>query len=245
MLIGNSSWWRVLGGFLLALLMASAANAQSTPANTPAELFNYPDTALRGISSAEVSRSLEECRKLCMARSGCAGFDHLLKDKAPICRLFASVSGARDAQGSAAETRSLIGGYKQPTNPPLEDRLAELKRTDTHGEELYKLAMEAFKKGNKAVGLEAINLAMQRGNQTAKLEVAKWYDPRTFASDRVNSIDANKAARAYFELALEGNGDANRLLASLCDEANNGSSTYYNSFEDFLRTTYCEGSIGP
>lgn len=228
----------VAATMLLSLTLSAGAQDNST-AN---ELFNYPDTLLNGIVSAQFSKPMEECRKLCEARSGCQGFDHSQKDE---CRLFASVGAGRVSVGSTAETRSLLSNYTDPTNPPLAARLAKLKETDTDGHELFALSKEAFKRGDRSVGLQAINLAMQRGNQDAKLEMAKWYDPRTFAPDRVDAIDSNKAARSYFELALEGNAQANNLLSSLCLDASDTGSNHANAYENFLRTTYCEGSISP
>ncbi|MDW9478600.1 hypothetical protein GOB57_07775 [Sinorhizobium meliloti] len=224
----------------LAALGAPPASAQETSAGS--QLFNYPDTVINGMTSAEVPKSLEECRKICVQRPGCAGFDHSEKG---ICRIFASVGSARSVSGSLAETRSLISGYKEPTNPPLASRFEKLKQTDNDGDELLALSRDAFAQGNREIGNQAIQLSMQRGNTEAKLEIAQWYDPRTFAADRVSSIDANKAARSYFELALEGNSKAETLLTSLCREASNTGSAHANAFESFLGSTYCEGSLNP
>ena len=107
------------------------------------------------------------------------------------------------------------------------------------------MSKDAYAQGDRGIGYQAISLSMQRGNQGAKLEVAHWYDPRTFAGDRVDAADANRAARSYFELALEGNAQARTLLSSLCRESTNSGSNFANSFESFLGTTYCEGSIDP
>lgn len=232
----------LVGAVAAAMLMGMALSAGAQENSAATELFNYPDTLLNGIVSAQFSKPMEECRKLCEARSGCQGFDHSQKDE---CRLFASVGAGRVSVGSTAATRSLLSNYTDPTNPPLAARLAKLKETDTDGHELFALSMEAFKRGDRSVGMQAINLSMQRGNQDAKLEMAKWYDPRTFAPDRVDAIDSNKAARSYFELALEGNAQANTLLSSLCLDASDAGSSHANAYENFLRTTYCEGSISP
>ncbi|MER8511266.1 PAN domain-containing protein [Mesorhizobium sp. M0142] len=225
-----------------AMLLCTAVSAGAQDAAAPVELFNYPGTVLNGITSAQVPMKLEACRQLCEGRSGCQGFDHSEKNE---CRLFTSVVGCRSGSGSTSETRSLVPNCPGPTNPPLAVRLAKLRETDTDGHELFALSQEAFKRGDRSVGMEAINLATQRGNQDAKLEMARWYDPRTFAPDRVDGIDANKAARSYFELALEGNPKANSLLNSLCLESSDSGSNHANAYENFLRTTYCEGSINP
>lgn len=225
---------------VLAALVAPAAIAQDDPAG--GQLFNYPDTVINGMISAEIPKSVEECRKICVDRAGCAGFDHSGKG---MCRIFASVGSAKKMPGSLAETRGLISGYDEPTNPPLAGRFEKLKQTDNDGDELLALSRDAFAQGNREIGNQAIQLSMQRGHAEAKLEIAQWYDPRTFAADRVASIDANKAARSYFELALEGNEKAVSLLTSLCREASNTGSTHANAFDSFLGSTYCEGSLNP
>ncbi|MDX0463419.1 hypothetical protein GOC73_27745 [Sinorhizobium medicae] len=225
---------------IAAAVAVPSAYAQDGSAGNP--LFNYPDTVINGMISAEVPKSVEECRKICVDRAGCAGFDYSEKG---MCRIFASVGSARKIPGSLAETRALISGYDEPTNPPLAARFEKLKQTDNDGDELLALSHDAFAQGNRDIGNQAIQLSMQRGNAEAKLEIAQWYDPRTFASDRVASIDANKAARSYFELALEGNEKAVTLLTSLCREASNTGSAHANSFDSFLGSTYCEGSLNP
>jgi hypothetical protein len=225
-----------------AMLMAVSlvTSAQSQDAGKP--LFNYPDTALNGMTSAEIPKSAEDCRKICTSRPGCVGFDRSEKG---ICRIFASVGSARSLPGSLSETRSLVTGYHEPTNPPLADRFEKLKQSDNDGRDLFSLSRDAFAQGDRDIGNQAIQLSMQRGNADAKIEIAKWYDPRTFAADRVSAVDTNKAARSYFELALEGNSNAAGLLTSLCREATNSSSTFSSSFESFLGSTYCEGSLNP
>lgn len=227
------------GVFMLSLFVTSVANAQE---GTGVELFIYPNTAINGITSAEFPKTLDECRKICAPRSGCVAFDHSEKG---ICRIFASIGSVKEMTGSTTEARTLISGYHDPTNPPLEALFERLKQSDHDGDELLELSRKAFDRGKRDIGHEAIQLAMQRGNTDAKLEIAQWYDPRTFASDRVPSMDANKAARSYFELALEGNPKAVTLLTSLCREARSTGSNYTNSFESFLGSTYCEGSLNP
>lgn len=228
------------GPLLIAATVAvPSAYAQDGSGNP---LFNYPDTVINGMISAEVPKSVEECRKICVDRAGCAGFDYSEKG---MCRIFASVGSARKIPGSLAETRALISGYDEPTNPPLAARFEKLRQSDNDGDELLALSRDAFAQGNREIGNQAIQLSMQRGNANAKLEIAQWYDPRTFAADRVASIDANKAARSYFELALEGNEKAVTLLTSLCRDASNTGSTHANAFDSFLGSTYCEGSLNP
>ncbi|MER8511263.1 PAN domain-containing protein [Mesorhizobium sp. M0894] len=87
------------------------ANAQSTEV-----LFDYPQTFLNGIGTAQVSVPMESCRNLCSTRSGCAGFSY--SSAASLCSLFSSVDGASENRLYTAGTRSLIIGYHPPTNPP-------------------------------------------------------------------------------------------------------------------------------
>ncbi|MBZ9791693.1 PAN domain-containing protein [Rhizobium sp. 3T7] len=224
-----------------AICLAAGSAFGADP--TSQQLFNYRETLLKGSVSASITKSEDDCRKICAARSGCAGFDHATKENE--CRLFESIVSGRADPGSVAATRALITGYKDPENPPLDMRLSKLKDADPKGDGLLQLSRDAYLAGNRGVGFEAVNLSMQRGNPEAKLEIAQWYDPRTFAKDRVDALDANKAARSYFELALGGNEKAKRLLTSICEESGNSQSTYASSFESFLGTTYCEGSVDP
>ncbi|ANK71694.1 hypothetical protein FA04_03020 [Ensifer adhaerens] len=237
---GFVSWYVSAGIATLWLAVTPFAFAQD--GTTAAELFNYPNTAINGINSAELPKPLEECRKICAARTGCVGFDYSEKG---VCRIFASIGSVREAPGSTSETRAVVAGFRDPTNPPLEGLFEKLKQSDHDGDELLDLSRKAFDRGKRDIGNQAIQLSMQRGNTDAKLEVAQWYDPRTFAADRVPSMDANKAARSYFELALEGNSKAVTLLTSMCQEASNTGSIYTNAFESFLGSTYCEGSLNP
>ena len=86
-------------------------------AQSGAELFDYPQTALNGVVSAQVSVPAEACRQLCSTRSGCAGFDHSSEN---ICRLFLIVGGATESVQHTAGTRSLLANYRPPLNPPVE-----------------------------------------------------------------------------------------------------------------------------
>ncbi|MGI0524786.1 hypothetical protein [Rhizobium giardinii] len=128
----------------------------------------------------------------------------------------------------------------EPTEA-LSAKFERLKVLDTDGDELLALSEEAFKGGDRDIGQQSIDLAVQRGNEQAKIEQAKWYDPSTFAADRVDAMDANRAARAYFELALGGNADATKLLTSICNASKSGGTNY----RDFFDTTYCQGSLNP
>ncbi|MBY3433297.1 hypothetical protein HFN89_03845 [Rhizobium laguerreae] len=96
---------------VLILLVASSANGQ----DSYSPLFNYPNTKINGLVSGEVpNKSLDECREICVARGGCAGFDHSEKS---VCRIFANVGSATSTEGSVAETRIVLSGYRTPTNP--------------------------------------------------------------------------------------------------------------------------------
>lgn len=123
----------------------------------------------------------------------------------------------------------------------LSARFERLKLSDQDGDELLALSEDAFQDGNRDIFQQSIDLAVQRGNANAKITQAKWYDPRTFAGDRVQAVDANRAARAYFELALFRNGEARSLLTSLCEASRAGGGDYQNFFD----STYCQGSLDP
>lgn len=133
---------------------------------------------------------------------------------------------------------------QEPATPPPESLAAKferLKQSDNQGDELLALSDEAFQANDSGIGRQAIELAVQRGNVAAKLRQAKWYDPRTFDGDRALAMDANRAARAYFELALGGSDEARGLLTSMCQDSRYGGENY----RDFFDSTYCQGSLEP
>ncbi|MBB4189300.1 hypothetical protein GGE07_005982 [Sinorhizobium terangae] len=133
---------------------------------------------------------------------------------------------------------------QEPATPPPESlsaKFARLKQSDNDGDELLALSEEAFQANDSGIGQQAIDLAVQRGNAAAKIRQAQWYDPRTFNASRAQAIDANRAARAYFELAIGGNGEARNLLTSICQDSRNGGENY----RDFFDSTYCQGSLDP
>lgn len=123
----------------------------------------------------------------------------------------------------------------------LSAKFERLKLSDQDGDELLALSEEAFQDGDRGVAQQAIELSVQRGNAAAKITQAKWYDPRTFNSERAQAIDANRAARAYFELALAGNNEARTLLTSICEASKSGGGQY----QDFFGSTYCQGNLDP
>ncbi|MGI0524782.1 PAN domain-containing protein [Rhizobium giardinii] len=77
-------------------------------------LLDYPETSLRGLITAETVNSVETCRKLCEARTGCEGFDHVAATNT--CRMFASVNGASQSGGSFAAAREPVRGYSSPAS---------------------------------------------------------------------------------------------------------------------------------
>ncbi|WP_354316730.1 hypothetical protein [Sinorhizobium fredii] len=133
---------------------------------------------------------------------------------------------------------------QEPAAPPPESLAAKferLKQSDNAGDELLALSEEAFQANDSGIGQQAIELAVHRGNVAAKLRQAQWYDPRTFNASRAQAIDANRAARAYFELTLGGSDEARGLLTSICQDSGNGGDNY----RDFFDSTYCQGSLEP
>lgn len=129
----------------------------------------------------------------------------------------------------------------QPPPETLSAKLERLRQSDPNGDGLLALNEEAFNAGNRTIAQQSIDLSIERGNEAAKLRLARWYDPRTFDAQHVLAKDANKAARAYFELALGGNTEARGLLTSICEAGRGGGADY----EGFFDTTYCQGNIDP
>jgi hypothetical protein len=129
---GIRSWeWRAKAILLpLAVLSVICAGipAMAQTAQSSGPLMSYPFASLNGLQSAELKKSLEDCRKICSDRSGCVGFDHTPSTNQ--CRIFAAVNSARDNAEATAETRYPINGFRtpapqqqQPTTPePAEER---------------------------------------------------------------------------------------------------------------------------
>lgn len=90
-------------------VVALCGTVEPTLRADDSEFTQYQDTKLSGIVAGVISKSLAECRSICIARSGCAGFDYAPGKQS--CRLFAAVSSATTATGSSAETRIPIPGY--------------------------------------------------------------------------------------------------------------------------------------
>ncbi|MBB4189306.1 hypothetical protein GGE07_005988 [Sinorhizobium terangae] len=88
-------------------------------ATTDIELLSYPGTSLGGLTTAAAPMSLDDCRKLCVDRQGCVGFDHQTSTNQ--CRLFAAIGSARPDPASNAGTRNTIAGYRAPTMPPNQE----------------------------------------------------------------------------------------------------------------------------
>lgn len=108
--------WRSLAVVLVCgLAPLQLSSAGFTRAQPTGGLYDYPLTALNGSVSAEVSVPMPRCRQICLSRSGCAGYDH---SSAGICRIFATVGGARQSNDYNASTRALIPNYRDPANLP-------------------------------------------------------------------------------------------------------------------------------
>jgi hypothetical protein len=61
-------------GLLSAFAVLATSPSYGPEAKSP--LFKYPETAINGMTSAEIMKTEDECRKICSSRAGCAGFDH-------------------------------------------------------------------------------------------------------------------------------------------------------------------------
>ncbi|MGO8104157.1 PAN domain-containing protein [Rhizobium leguminosarum] len=97
---------------ILSIVSASVTPATAQTAQSDAPLISYPATTLTGMQSAELRKSLEDCRKICRDRPGCVGFDHTPSSNQ--CRLFAAINSARDNAETTAETKYPINGYRTP-----------------------------------------------------------------------------------------------------------------------------------
>ncbi|MBY5807584.1 PAN domain-containing protein [Rhizobium ruizarguesonis] len=97
---------------ILFILPVCVTPATAQTAQSDAPLMSYPATNLTGLMSADLRKSLEDCRKICSERPGCVGFDHTPSSNQ--CRLFAAINSARDNAEATAETRYPINGYRTP-----------------------------------------------------------------------------------------------------------------------------------
>ncbi|RWX61781.1 PAN domain-containing protein [Mesorhizobium sp. M2A.F.Ca.ET.039.01.1.1] len=105
-----------VSGIAIALLLLSIAFAAVPRASAQSQpnFWDYPGTALRGATSAEFKRSLDDCRKLCKERSGCAGYDH--SSATNICRMFSGIDSAQADTLMTAGARNRVPGYRDPAN---------------------------------------------------------------------------------------------------------------------------------
>jgi hypothetical protein len=190
------------------------------------ELFKYQDTMIHGMPSAELSLPLEECRNVCLARSGCAGFVHA--EAAKTCQMFASVDGAADSSGNAAETRVPIKGYRDPLNPPDLAELCAQKASPRIGSKgvLYdgidsREAIEVCGKAATSVGAKPETFAyfaraLERAGRAAEtIEWAKrsaeagnaagqWYLGSLYEDGKFVDHEKDKAAILYMKSAAQG-----------------------------------------
>lgn len=100
---------RVVAALLFSVLCVPTLLAQES-----ASLNDYPGTSLSGLTTAQVELSLDQCRKICIDRTGCTGFDH--SSTTNQCRLFGGIASARDDSSSNAATRYPVPGYRPPTS---------------------------------------------------------------------------------------------------------------------------------
>ncbi|MBY3433599.1 hypothetical protein HFN89_05500 [Rhizobium laguerreae] len=96
---------------LFVLVLASTAVAQSP---TDGDFFDYTATLLNGDVSAEVQLPPADCRKLCIDRSGCVGYDYFHTTN--VCRMFSTVTSAKVERHGVAATRALLENYQSPLN---------------------------------------------------------------------------------------------------------------------------------
>lgn len=123
----------------------------------------------------------------------------------------------------------------------LVQRFESLKASDQTGAELFDLSVLAVRLGANEIASQAVEIAHERGNIDAKLQLARWHDPRYFDSTKVDRADANLAGRYYFEIAIMQEGPAAELLDGLCAESRDAASSHAAEFGGFLGNIYCEG----
>ncbi|MCS4090048.1 PAN domain-containing protein [Rhizobium sp. BK176] len=108
---------------ILSIFVVEGTTAMAQTAQSSGPLMSYPFAMLNGLQSAELNKSLDDCRKICSDRSGCVGFDHTPSTNQ--CRLFAAVNSGRDNAEATAETRYPINGFRTPSpqqqQPPVEE----------------------------------------------------------------------------------------------------------------------------
>lgn len=138
---------KIAAAFLccIPLFSATAQVLLAQEATTGGELLHYPGTSLGGLTAAEAPMSLDDCRKLCVDRQGCLGFDHQTSTNQ--CRLFAAVGNARQDPASNAGTRSPVAGYLSPTPPPGQEgaqtSTLDVERKVDRGRAVERTAVEA------------------------------------------------------------------------------------------------------
>jgi hypothetical protein len=142
--------------------------------------------------------------------------------------------------GAAYYYRPVLIGlfHHKPSAKTFAQRYEELKKAGDHAHDLFQLCNEAYAGGDSRSGFLACDLASQRGDVDAALQIARWYDPRSFDPSKFQHPDANNAALYYSRLAPH-NDTAAQLLTSLCTEAANPNSPYFEDFQNFLRRSYC------
>lgn len=115
----RAAMYAALTGFLLIVFGGDQGQAQEAFGG---DLLSYRDTIISGIVAAEVHVEIEECRKICVARTGCLGFDY---GSDGTCRIFASISSASEKVGTMAETREPLPGYREPISHSLSKECEE------------------------------------------------------------------------------------------------------------------------
>jgi hypothetical protein len=155
----------------------------------------------------------------------------------PLLLLLLLVAGGLAA---AYYNRATLLAFLQqgPGAKTFAERYRDLEKSGGHAHDLFLLGKEAYNGGDDRIGFLASDLASQRGDVDAALEIARWYDPRTFDPAKFLHPDANNAALYYSRLAGN-NTRAKQLLSSLCAEAANPNSPYFDDFQNFLRDSYC------
>lgn len=105
-------------------------------------------------------------------------------------------------------------------------------------EPLYALGQEALAAGATSIGFEAITLSADRGGQSARLQLARWYDP-TQRDHGPLTPSAGSAATYYRELGQRGDAGAASALSDLCRAATDPAMAGSEAFASFDPATFC------
>ncbi len=124
---------------------------------------------------------------------------------------------------------------QEQSGPDFEARYQSMHEAGGHADDLLSLGLEAMAAGQTDLGFRAITLAADRNLPSAKIRLARWYDPLETETGPVER-SANVAALYYSDAAAGGDTSASSALARLC-------SAYpfsaVEGMQEFDKATHC------